>query len=269
MAKIYLLKYMTMKIDSLVNPKIKNIVKLRESSRDRKEQSLFLIEGHREISLALKAGVEIVNLIYSPEYIKRELAIDEEKIIEVSKKVFDKVSYRENPDGFLAVAKYKGQSLKNIKLSAKPLIVVLEAVEKPGNLGAILRTADAAGVGAVIINDLKTDPYNPNVIRASQGTVFTVPVVLSSVGETVKFLKENGIKTFATTPEAKAVYTDADYNQGCAIVLGAEDKGLSAEWLKVANEKIKINMRGQIDSLNVSVCAAVVVFEAVRQRERN
>ena len=259
---------MTIKIESLVNPKIKDIVKLRESSRERKEQGLFLIEGHREISLALKAGVEIENLIYSPGYIKRELAVDEEKIIEVSKKVFDKISYRENPDGFLAVARSREQKLTDLKLSANPLLVVLEAVEKPGNLGAILRTADAAGLDAVIINDLKTDLYNPNVIRASQGTVFTVAVVLSSIDETVEFCKEKGIKTLATALSATKKYTDVDYKSGCAVIMGAEDKGLSAKWLKMANEKIKIAMRGQIDSLNVSVSAAVVLFEALRQRKQ-
>ena len=258
---------MILKIDSLVNPKIKNIVKLRDSSRGRKEQGLFLIEGHREISLALKAGVEIENLIYSPEYIKQELAIDEEKIIEVAKKVFDKVSYRENPDGFLAVAKSREHKLADLNLSANPLLVVLEAVEKPGNLGAILRTADAIGLDAAIINDLKTDLYNPNVIRASQGAVFTVKVVLSSIEETAKFCEENGIKILAATPEATKEYTEINYKSGCAIVMGAEDKGLSAKWLKAADEEIKISMRGQIDSLNVSVSAAVVLFEAVRQRE--
>jgi len=273
-----------LKIDSLQNEKIKNVVKLREAGRERKKQGLFLIEGNREINLALKggpiksggagagqfngAGVEIVNLFYCQDYIKQELAIDEEKLIEVSKKVFDKISYRENPDGFLAVAKIKELRLKNIKLSPRPLIIVLEAVEKPGNLGAVLRTADAAGADAVIINDPKTDIYNPNVIRASQGTVFTVPTVIGSVKETIKFCKNNKIKILATTPEAKTEYIRADYRQGCAIVMGAEDKGLSKKWLESADEKIKINMRGQIDSLNVSVSTAIILFEALRQREK-
>ncbi|MDD4901016.1 MAG: RNA methyltransferase [Patescibacteria group bacterium] len=255
------------KIDSPQNPKIKNIIKLRESSRERKEQGLFLIEGHREISLALKASVEIENLIYCPEYIKRELAIDEEKIIEVSKKVFDKISYRENPDGFLAVAKIKEYQLENLQLSGKPLIVILEAVEKPGNLGAILRTADAAGADAVIINDLKADLYNPNVIRASQGAVFTVPAAVSSSAQTIKFCQKNQIKIFASTPAAVKEYTKVDYQSACAIVMGAEDQGLSEAWLKAADEKIKIKMRGKADSLNVSVSAAVILFEAVRQRD--
>lgn len=258
---------MTIKIESLENPKIKNIVKLRESSQERKEQGLFIIEGHREIGLAQKGGVEIENLIYCSDYIKRELAIDEEKIIEVSKKVFNKISFRENPDGFLAVAKIKEQNLENIKLSANSLLVVLEAVEKPGNLGAILRTADAAGADAVIINDPKTDIYNPNVIRASQGTVFTVATVFSSVGETIKFCEKNKIKILAATPEAKKEYAEVDYKLGCAIVVGAEDTGLSKDWLAAAEEKIKIKMRGKIDSLNVSVSTAIILFEALRQRD--
>ncbi|MFH0918659.1 MAG: RNA methyltransferase, partial [Candidatus Omnitrophota bacterium] len=155
--------------------------------------------------------MEIVNLYYSPDYIKKELAIDEEKIVEVGKKVFSKISYRESPDGFLAVAKIKKLSLAGIKLKANPLLIVLEGVEKPGNLGAILRTADAAGADAVIINDPKTDIYNPNVIRASQGTVFTIPTVLGSIEETIKFCKTNKIKILATTPEAKVEYARVNY----------------------------------------------------------
>ncbi len=253
-------------IVSLQNEKIKNIIKLRETGRERKRQGLFLIEGWREINLALKGGVETESMFYCNNYVKHKLEIKEEKLIEVSKKVFDKISYRENPDGFLAVAKFRKDKLDNIKLNSKPLLIILEAVEKPGNLGAILRTVDAVGVDAVIINDSKTDIYNPNVIRASQGTVFTVPTVLSSVDETVGFCKKNKIKIFATTPEAKKQYTEINYNAGCAIIMGAEDKGLSEKWLKKADEKIKIKMNGKIDSLNVSVSTAVVLFEAIRQR---
>lgn len=257
---------MTLKIESLTNPKIKDIIKLRDSSRERKKQGLFIIEGRREISLAQKSGIEIETLVYCSDYIKHELAIDEEKIIEVTKKVFNKISFRENPDGFLAVAKIKNKNLADIKLKANPLIIILEAVEKPGNLGAILRTADAAGINAVIINDQKTDIYNPNVIRASQGMVFTVSTVLSSAKETVEFCRKNEIKILATTPEAEKEYTEADFSGGTAIVLGAEDKGLSKDWLAAAGKKIKIKMRGKIDSLNVSVSAGIILFEALRQR---
>jgi RNA methyltransferase, TrmH family len=257
---------MTNKIDSLQNEKIKNIVKLRESSREREKQGLFLIEGWREINLALKGGIEIKNIFYCQKYIKQELEIDEEKLIEVSEKVFDKIAYRENPDGFLAMAKVGQKKLADTKLRPRPLLIILEAVEKPGNLGAILRTADAVGADAVIINDPKTDIYNPNVIRASQGAIFTVATVLSSIDETVDFCKNNKIKIFATAPAAKTEYAKANYNQGSAIVMGAEDKGLSETWLKAADEKIKITMSGRVDSLNVSVSAAVILFEALRQR---
>jgi len=257
---------MTNRIDSLQNEKIKNLVKLRDASQERKRQGLFLIEGWREINLALKGGVEIENIFYCRDYAKQKLEIDEEKMIEVSEKVFNKISYRENPDGFLALAKTKKLKLENIKLSSNPLLIILEAVEKPGNLGAILRTADAAKADAVIINDAKTDIYNPNVIRASQGTVFIVPTVLSSINETIEFCRANKIKILATTPDAKKEYIKIEYTRGCAIAVGAEDKGLSKEWLESADEKIKIKMRGQIDSLNVSVSAAIILFEAVRQR---
>jgi len=254
------------KIESLQNEKIKNIVKLRKICQERKRQGLFLIEGWREINLALKVGVEIDSIFYCQDYIEQELKIDEEKIIEVSKKVFDKIAYRENPDGFLAVARAEQEKLANIKLSPKPLIVILEAVEKPGNLGAILRTADAAGVDAVIINDSNTDIHNPNVIRASQGASFTVPIVLSTIEETVEFCRSHQIKMFATMPEAKKQYTEINYNTGCAVIMGAEDKGLSEKWLKAADEKIKIKMSGKIDSLNVSVSTAIILFEALRRR---
>jgi len=257
---------MSIKIASAQNEKIKHLVQLRQSGSERKKQGLFLIEGRREISLAIASGVAIANLFYCADYGKQPLGIAKEKIIEVSKKVFQKISWRDHPDGLLATAKINELKLESIKLSAKPLLIILEAVEKPGNLGAILRTADAAGADAAIINDAKTDIYNPNVIRASQGTVFTVPVAVSSVTKTVEFCRKNNIKIFVATPDAKTEYTEVNYNQGCAIVMGAEDKGLSQEWLKAADEKIKISMRGKIDSLNVSASAAVILFEAVRQR---
>lgn len=261
------INFMNLKIESATNLKIKNIVKLRESSRERERQGLFIIEGDREIGLARQGEVEIESLMYCRDYAKRELAGDYKNIVEVSKKVFAKISYRENPDGFLAVAKIKELKLEKMRLSANPLIVALEAVEKPGNLGAILRTADASGADAVIINDSKTDLYNPNVIRASQGAVFTVAVIVSSIPQTVKFCQKNNIKILAAAPGAAKEYLEVDYQQGCAIILGAEDKGLSKDWLAAADEKIKIKMRGQIDSLNVSVSAAVILFEALRQRQ--
>ena len=257
-------------INSLQNEKIKNIVKLLKSSRERLEQGLFTIEGYREISLAMAGNVEIVNIFYCAELSKRSITsfkIAPEKIIELAPKVLKKLSLRENPDGFLALAKMRQAKLDDIKLKINPLVIILEAIEKPGNLGAILRTADAAGADAVIINQAKTDIYNPNVIRASQGTVFTVPVVVASGQATREWCNKNKIKIFATAPTAKKEYFGVDFRKGSAILLGAEDKGLSQEWLTTADEQIKIKMRGKIDSLNVSASAAIILFEALRQRQ--
>ena len=255
-------------ISSTQNEKIKNIVKLRETSRERKKQGRFVVEGAREINLAIAGGVEVENLYYCAAYGRNKPDMAEEKIIELAEKVFKKISYRENPDGLLAVAKIKELKLDDIKLRAKPLIIILEAVEKPGNLGAMLRTADAAGVDAVIINDVKSDIYNSNVIRASQGAVFSVPVAGASAAAALKFCKKNKIKICAAAPAGGLEYTKADYRGSSAILLGAEDKGLSEFWLKAADEQIKITMRGRADSLNVSASAAVILFEAVRQRNK-
>ncbi len=255
-------------ITSPQNHQIKNIIKLRKAS-ERGRRGLIIIEGHRELSLALAGGVKIENLFYCQELAAGKnvpVGVKKEGIIGVFAEVFKKISYRENPDGFLALAKSKYLKLEDIKLSKNPLLVILEAVEKPGNLGAILRSADAAGVDAVIITDSKTDIYNPNAIRVSQGTVFTNQVVVCEISEAIKWLKEKKIKNFATTPAAKKVYTTVDFSGPAAIVMGAEDVGLSKKWLAAADEKIKIPMRGKINSLNVSVSAAIILFEAVRQR---
>lgn len=257
----------TMLITSFGNPKIKEVVKLKKAGQ-RREHDLILIEGRREITLAMGSGIKIEELFCCEELLKGDKLknIEQEKIISVTEEVFKKISYREHPDGLLALAEPAFKKLVDIKLPTNPLIIILEAVEKPGNLGAILRTADAAGVDAIIINDLKTDIYNPNVIRASQGTVFTGKVVISKTEETIKWLKKNKIKSLATTPAAEKNYSEADYKKGTAIIMGAEDKGLSEVWMDVADEKIKIKMRGKIDSLNVSVATAVIIFEALRQR---
>ncbi len=256
-------------INSQQNEKIKKLVKLREAAAERNKQQLFIIEGKREIKLAVASKIEIVELFYCQELIREQgefFNLTEKKLTEVAKRVFEKISLRQNPDGFLALAKIKQLSLINLKLTANPLIIILEAIEKPGNLGAILRSADAAGVDAVIINDQKTDIYNPNVIRASQGTVFTVPVVITSREQTISWCKQNKIRTLAASPEANKEYSEENFKNASAIVMGTEDKGLSEQWLKKADEKIKIKMRGKIDSLNVSVSTAIILFEAIRQR---
>jgi TrmH family RNA methyltransferase len=255
------------KIESLQNEKIKKIIRLRKPS-ERREAGLIMVEGKKEIEMALAGSWEIQEFYFCPELNKEknDLKISEEKMIEVSREVFQKISYRDTPDGFLATALIKTLKHENIKTKKVALIIILESVEKPGNLGAILRTADAVGADAVIINDSQTDIFNPNVIRASRGTIFTVPLAIASMKETQEWLKKNKIKSFAATGKAKKDYTKINFKKSCAIVLGSEDKGLSEEWLSGADELVKISMNGKIDSLNVSVAGAVMAFEARRQR---
>ncbi|MFA4942003.1 MAG: RNA methyltransferase [Patescibacteria group bacterium] len=254
-------------ITSAQNPKIKEIIKLQKP-RERKAGGLIVVEGHQEILMALGAGFEIEKLFFCPDLAgkKRIEKIEEDRVISVVPAVLKKIAFRENPDGFLALVKYKIFNLDKIKLSKNPLVIVLESVEKPGNLGAILRSADAAGVDAVIISDQRTDIYNPNVIRASLGTVFTNQIAVSSVKEIQKWLSLNKIKSLAATPEANRLYAEINYQGGIAIVMGEEHKGLSQEWLEKADEKVRIPMAGKIDSLNVSVSTAIILFEAIRQR---
>jgi TrmH family RNA methyltransferase len=218
--------------------------------------------------MAMGAGFEIDKLFFCLDFAgkRRMEEIEDDLIISVIPTVFKKIAYRENPDGFLALAKLKNLELEKIKLSKNPLVIILESVEKPGNLGAILRSADAAGVDAVIISDQRTDIYNSNVIRASLGTVFTNQVAVSSAKEIKKWLSHNKIKSLAATPEADKLYTEVNYKGGIAVVVGEEHGGLSKDWLEKADEKIKIPMAGKIDSLNVSVSTAIILFEAVRQR---
>ncbi len=255
------------KIESLQNENIKRIIKLRKA-RERKKSDSILIEGEKEIELALEANIKIVEFYFCRD-LAGELSLDinEELIIEVSKEVFNKISYRDTADGYLAIARPKYLKLDEIKLSKTPLILVLENVEKPGNLGALFRSAEAAGVDLVILNNAQTDIYNPNVIRASRGTVFTNQIINLSIKETKDFLNKNKVKSFAATDKAKKEYTEIDYKKPSAIVLGTEHDGLSEEWLDKASEKIKIPMKGKIDSLNVSVSGAVIVYEALRQRK--
>lgn len=258
------------KISSLSNNKIKEIEQLKKSGA-RKERGLIIVDGFREILLAYQAGWEIIELFYCSELIKRGdinlFNLDDKKIIKVSSTVFNKICYKESPDGFLAVIKGRKFSLADIKLGRQPLIIILENVEKPGNIGAVLRTAYAAGVDALIINDNQTDIYNPNVIRASEGFIFLKTVISASFDETILWLKNTKIKTVAAATGATKNYTKANLRDGVAIVLGSEGSGLSEKWLKSANELIKIKMEKGIDSLNVSVSAAVIVYEALRQRE--
>jgi TrmH family RNA methyltransferase len=194
------------------------------------------------------------------------LGADEKLLIPVSKDVFDKIAVRENSGGVLAVAEQKTHRLDEIKLKPNPLVLILESVEKPGNLGAILRTADAAGVDAVIICDPQTDFYNPNVIRSSIGCLFTVQTASASSEETLRWLKQNNINIYCTYLKASQSYHLIDYKVPCAIVMGTEATGLSDAWVGASTANIIIPMQGEIDSMNVSTATAVVVFEAKRQR---
>lgn len=259
------------RIVSLQNPKVKNIAKLSKN-KERREQNLFIIEGARELSLALTADYEIDSVFICPElFAKTDYpdvlgTIPENRLFGVSEAVFEKVAYREGSDGLLTLAKPKSHTLNNLKLSDNPFIVILEAVEKPGNLGAILRTVDAAQADAVIICDPATDLYNPNAIRSSVGCIFTVQTAVCTSLEALGFLHQKKIKTFAAELQAAQWYQDTDFRQPSAIIMGTEADGLTDFWLKNADTRIKIPMRGKIDSLNVSVSTAVLTFEAMRQR---
>lgn len=256
-------------ITSTHNPKIKAILKLKKS-RERKAQGLVLVEGHPEIKMALEGGTQAETLFYAPDYARHLPSPDtvmSQETIQVDTKVFDKLAYREHPDGFLAVVRPFHLELRQVQLKLNPLIVVLEAVEKPGNLGAVLRTADAAQVDAVIVCESQTDIYNPNVIRASLGTVFTNQVVITTNEEALDWLRIKGIKILATTPRASKTYYEFDLSAAIAIVIGAEHDGLTEFWLNKADERALIPRQGQIDSLNASVSAAIMVFESLRQRK--
>lgn len=256
-------------ITSTQNPKIKSLLAL-EKSRERRKQCLFVVEGVKEIKLALQAGYKIGNIFFCEEIINKEesefLKDQDKLLIPVSKEVFEKIAVRESTGGMIAVAEQKMHGLQQLKLSKTPLLLILESVEKPGNLGAVLRTADAAGVDAVIICDPHTDFYNPNVIRSSVGCVFTKQIASASSEETISWLKINNIKIYATYLSASAPYYETDFKKPCAIILGTEATGLSDVWVKKSDATIIIPMQGTIDSMNVSTAAAVVVFEARRQR---
>jgi RNA methyltransferase, TrmH family len=256
-------------ITSTQNPKIKNLLAL-EKPRERRKQCLFVIEGKKEIGMALEAGYTIGNLFFCEAILSKDelqsLGTSDKLLIPVSKEVFEKIAVRENSGGVLAVAEQKTHRLEDIKLSDNPLLLILESVEKPGNLGAILRTADAAGVDAVIICDPQTDFYNPNVIRSSIGCVFTKQIASATSEETITWLRKKNIRIYGTYLKASQPYHLINYKEPAAIVMGTEATGLSETWVKASDANIIIPMQGIIDSMNVSTAAAVVVFEAKRQR---
>jgi TrmH family RNA methyltransferase len=260
------------KITSLQNPRIKQVVLLQQKSKERTKQNLIVIEGCREIRWAMEARFAPKALFICPELLNTEsrevLGLFNEDIqTEVSRDVFTKIAYREGSDGLVLLAGAIKITLDEITLSDNPLIIVLEAVEKPGNLGAILRMADAAKVDAVVICDPLTDIYNPNVIRSSIGCVFTKQVVACSTEQAIAWLKAKKIRSFAAALTAKQFYHQVDLTVPAAIVMGTEADGLTARWLDAVDEGIIIPMMGKHDSLNVAMATAIITFEALRQRK--
>lgn len=261
------------RIVSLQNPRVKRLVKLRDR-RDRDAAGVFLVEGYREIGRALERGAVPTELYVSPEWFlgTNEPALIERaaaagaQVCELSREAFAKVAYRDRPDGLLAVVPQWRTALDDLRLGPVPLVLVVEAIEKPGNLGTILRSADAAGVQAVIVCDPVTDLFNPNVVRSSTGVLFAVPVAVADGGAVRAWLRARGLRIVATTPAAERLYTDADLRGPLALVMGSEQYGLSADWLDAADERVRIPMAGQADSLNVAMATLVTLFEAVRQR---
>jgi len=264
-------------ITSPQNSYVKELVQLKEKSRLRKQTQTFLIEGLREISLAIQGNYVIqtilaaTSIVQESEIEKLINAVDYPiEVIEISNDVYQKLALRESTEGILAVAKSKDLSLKSIIFkNENPLILVAEAPEKPGNIGALLRTADAAGIDAVLIANPKTDIYNPNIIRSSIGCVFTTQIATGTTSEIISFLKEHNVNIYGATLTASVEYQTIDYKKPSAIIVGAEATGLTDEWLQNTSNNIIIPMRGTIDSMNVSVCAAIILFEAVRQRGNN
>ena len=257
-------------ITSIQNPFIKSLVQLQEKAKLRKQTGTFLIEGLRELELALKGNYEIETILFLPELISEsqinKLFGNPIETIEISKEVYQKLAYRDTTEGILAIAKTKSLLLSDLKLSENPLILVAESLEKPGNIGAILRTADAANLDAVIIANPKSDLYNPNVVRSSVGCLFTNNIATGTTTEIIAFLKEKNIRFYCATLQNSNSYHTQNYTLPTALVVGTEATGLSQEWRDAATQNIIIPMQGQIDSMNVSVAAAILIFEAKRQR---
>nr|WP_246865812.1 RNA methyltransferase [Croceivirga thetidis] len=245
---------------------VKKLLSLKEKSRERKKTGLFVIEGKRELELAISGGYQIESIFICKD-INTELDVHSNfPVIEISRKVYEKLAHRSTTEGVLAIAHAKSHTLNAIALSKRPLILVAEAPEKPGNIGALLRTADAANLDAVLIANPKTDLYNPNIIRSSVGCLFTNKIAVGSSDEIIAYLKENNISIYCAALTASKNYDELDYRNPSSIVVGTESSGLTSEWLENSDQNIIIPMQGQIDSMNVSVSAAILIFEAKRQR---
>lgn len=259
-------------ISSIQNPTVKRLLLLQDKSRARKKEGGFIIEGRREITLAIAGGFEIKEIYFREDIISHQeiIELSEEQsaqVISVSADVYEKIAYRAGTEGVIAFAKAKQKKVNELVLPSSPFILIAEAPEKPGNIGALLRTADAAGVDAVIIANPKTDIYNPNIIRSSVGCVFTTQIATGTTDDVITFLNTRNIKIFSAILQEAEAYDSQNYEGACAIVVGTEATGLSEAWREVGIN-IKIEMSGKIDSMNVSVAAGILIFEARRQRSK-
>lgn len=257
-------------ITSIQNPFIKSLVQLQEKVKVRKQSGTFLIEGKREIELAIKGNYEFETILFLRELISQDqIATFSAKsfdLIEINKEVYQKLAYRDTTEGILAVAKTKSLTLTDLILPENPLILVMESIEKPGNIGAMLRTCDAANIDAVIIANPKTDLYNPNIVRSSVGCVFTNQIATGSTEEVIQYLKNKNIAIFSATLQNSNAYHQENYTNPTALVVGTEATGLTQAWRDHSKQNILIPMQGEIDSMNVSVASAILLFEAKRQR---
>lgn len=265
---------MAEQITSIQNPKVKKLLLLQQKSSERRKEGLFVVEGQRELMHCVNSGMEVDTIFFCPEIMDSHTYNDaisafpkNAKCFEVSQNIYEKIAYRGSTEGIVAEIRTRKRTLSDLHLPENPLIVVLESVEKPGNLGAILRSADAAGVDAVIVSDPLTDLYNPNLIRSSIGAIFTVPCVACPTDECIAFLKERNISILTAQLQDSHLYYDTDMKRGTAIVMGTEATGLTNAWREAADAHIRIPMLGSLDSLNVSVSAAILMYEAVRQRK--
>ena len=256
---------MTEYITSSANPKFKRLIALLQKSSERRESALFTVEGVREISHCIEAGYKPDCIFFCPDIVSEE-TLPQCRHFALSAGLYAKAAYREGTEGAIGVFQAIEHPLSSLHLKDNPLIAVLESVEKPGNLGAVLRTCDAAGADALVVCDPRTDLYNPNLIRASIGAVFTVPTAVCTTAQAITFLKSKGIRILTAQLQDSSLYYDCPMTKGTAIVMGTEATGLSDKWRQAADAHIRIPMLGKLDSLNVSVSAAILLYEAVRQR---
>ena len=267
---------MTTDISSMQNPKIRRLLALQQKSSERRQAKCFVVEGRRELGHCVDAGFQVETVFVCPEYLgdgrwADSLGVSPEtlrqaNVLTVSKYVYEKIAYRGGTEGLMAIVKTRELTLADLRLSEHPLLIVLESVEKPGNLGAVLRSADAAAADAVVVCDPLTDLYNPNLIRSSIGAIFSVPCVACDSASCIGFLKSKGIAILTAQLQDSQPYYHTDMRRATAIVMGTESTGLSQQWREAADAHIRIPMLGRLDSLNVSVSAAILLFEAVRQR---